>query len=171
MLALAQVTTVWPHPEELLISGAKLRDCETIRVASLSMGLSTPMYAIADDLVWSDSFQKKLREGTIQGVLKRDYSMRGDHVITPQTPDRIEKLNLALKTQRTTWGSVKDFFSQPCWFVQPFLAHLLYIGEVRVVIVGGRIAYKMSTTPRLGDEYGEWETTDKPFIRPIHKHT
>lgn len=169
MQTLAKQTTVWPHPEELLISGNKVQGYETLRIASLSMDLPVPMYAMADELVWSPDFLDKLGKGLVRGVLKRDYSMRGDHVITPQTPDRLLKLKRAMKEQGKTWASVKQFFGQPHWFIQPFLAQLLQIGEVRVVIVGGRIAYKMSTTQKVGD-YGGWEACDKPFIRPLHQH-
>ena len=63
--ALAKKTTVWPHPEELLMLGFKLQGYETIQVASLSMGLSVPMYATADKLVWSTQFQRRLQKGII----------------------------------------------------------------------------------------------------------
>ena len=103
-------------------------------------------------------------------MLKRDYSMRGDHVILPNTPERLEKLKMAVRDQRSTWSSVREIFGQPCWFIQPFVAHLQHISKVRVVIVGGRIAYNMSTKPKVGD-YGGWKTSDKPLIHPIHTYT
>lgn len=167
MVVLAKQTTVWPHPEELFLSGNKVHGYEILRVASLSLGLSVPMYAMADELVWTQEFQDKLKLGTIQGVLKRDYSMRGDHVISIHN---LWKLRQAVKDQRKAWKAVEGFFGQPSWFVQPFLAHLLYVGETRVFIVGGRIIYKISTTQKLGEDEGLWEVTDMPVIRPLHKH-
>jgi hypothetical protein len=165
---LAETTTVWPHPEELFISGNKVEGYETLRIASLSMNVSVPMYALADNLLHSKSFQDKLRRGLVHGVLKRDYSMRGQHVFSSHTPDLVDKLNMAVK-ESGSWASVRDFFGQPHWFIQPFLAQLMEIGEVRVVIVGGRIAYKMCTTPKVGD-HGAWIANDNPVIRPVHQH-
>ena len=169
MLTLAKRTTVWPHPEELFISGNKLQGYETLRVASLSMDIKVSMYAVADQLVWTESFQDKLGRGLVKGVLKRDYSMRGEHVITSHTPNLVKKLKMTVGEQGETWASLKEFFGQPRWFIQPFLAQLMQIGEVRVFIVGGRIAYKMSTTPKVGD-YGGWIADDNPLIRPLHQH-
>lgn len=167
---LARKTTMWPHPEQLFLSGSKVNSYEIFRIASLALGLSVPMYAMADECVWKPEFRNKVKSGLIQGVLKRDYSMRSDHVITQSTPDCLEKLAAAVEDQRKAWSKVRGIFGQPCWFVQPFLANLLYIGETRAVVVGGRIAYKISTT-QVPNDYGSWQVTDKPIIRPIHKHS
>jgi hypothetical protein len=169
MQTLAKNTTVWPHPEELFLSGSKVQGYETIRVASLSMDLSVPMYTVADDLIDNPEFQETLKNGSFHGVLKRDYSMRSEHVIVPQTPNPVDILKKATLNQRKTWAKVRDFFGEPKWFVQPFVAHLVYIGEVRVVIVGGRIVYKITMIPVHGEQ-GGWDVTGNPVIRPIHMH-
>jgi hypothetical protein len=169
MQTLAKKTTVWPHPEELFLSGSKLQGYETIRVASLSMGISIPMYVVADHLIDTKKFQEKLKNGTFHGVIKREYSMRSEHVVTPLTRNPVDVLKRARSKQRKTWGEVKEFWAEPKWFVQPFVPHLLHVGEVRVVIVGGRIAYKTTTIPKTG-EPGGWDVTDKAAIRPIHTH-
>ena len=169
MKTLSEKTTVWPHPEELFISGNKIQGYETLRMASLSMNLSVPLYVIVDDQLDSKTFQDKVRRGLLKGALKRDYSMRGDHVITPKMEDPLGKLKHAIQEERKTWPIVLEFFGKPRWFIQPFLAQLLQIGEARVVIVGGRIVYKMCTTLRQGVAK-EWECTDKPVLRPLHKH-
>jgi hypothetical protein len=96
--------------------------------------------------------------------------MRSEHVIGPHTEDPVENLMHAVEEQKKTWPKVDEFFGQPLWFIQPFLAQLLQIGEVRVVIVGGRMAYTLSTKPRLGVSQG-WGVTDKPFLRPVHQHS
>ena len=169
MLRFAKTTTVWPHPEELFMAGAKVQGYETLRVASLSMGLSVPMYATANNIIKTQDFLTKLKKNSFNGVLKREFSMRGEHVITPDTKNPANVLQKALAAQEKTWGKVKASLGEPMWFMQPFVAHLLTIGEVRVVIVGGRIAYKMTTTPKSGDP-GAWNVSDKATIRPIHTH-
>jgi hypothetical protein len=174
MLTLAGKTTVWPHPEEIFMNGAKLQCQEILKIASLSMGLSTPMYLVADEGVLSKDFLKEVKEGLFNGVLKRDYSMMSDKVIIVNAGDvlpleSLENFQSALETQRKNWRSVEGFFPSPGWLIQPFLAHLRYIGEVRLMIVGGRIVYKVTTTPSPGKP-GCWEVIDEPLIRPIHLH-
>jgi glutathione synthase/RimK-type ligase-like ATP-grasp enzyme len=169
MMTLAEKTTVWPHPEELFMSGNKIQGYETLRVASLSMKLSVPLYVVVDDQVGSKAFQENIRKGLLQGVLKRDYSMRCEHVITPKTEDALARLKHALREEKKNWPMVQEFFGKPRWFLQPFLTQLLEIGEARVFIVGGRIAYKMCTTQKPGVK-DEWACTDEPVLRPLHKH-
>jgi hypothetical protein len=44
---LGKKTTIWPHPEELFLGGSKVQCYQTLQVASLSMGISTPIFATA----------------------------------------------------------------------------------------------------------------------------
>jgi len=113
------------------------------------------------------AFLKQLERGEVQGVLKRDYCTRNEQIITPKTEDLVGKIQRAMEKQERTWNMVKGFFGQPRWFVLPFIAHSLLIGEVRAFLVDGRLVFKMTTTPSP-NHAGEWKTTDTDLIRPIH---
>lgn len=156
---------VWPHPEELFIGGSKIEVYDTLRVASLSMGTSTPFFVMAGDM--DKAFLRNLEKGNFQGVLKRDYSMKGDHVITPRMEDPVGVIKRLMKEQERTWKVVEGIFGTPHWFIQPFVAHLVHVGEVRAFVVEGRLLFKVTTTPR---EDGTVWVTDTEPIRPLHTH-
>jgi hypothetical protein len=122
-------TTVWPHPEELLYSGSKVQGYKTIAMASMALGFSSPMYATHSGDPNDVAFLEVLATGTMKGVLKREYSMRGDHVITSATPNAKKVFQDALKAQEETWGEVKYFFGEPIWFVQPRIEPLILCGK------------------------------------------
>ena len=166
LLSLAEKTTIWPHPEELFIGGCKIEVYDTLRVASLSMGIPTPLLVMAGDIENDEGFLRNLGEGKFKGVLKRDYSMKGEHVITPSTEDPVRQLKKLMKEQEHTWKLVEEIFGTPHWFIQPFVAHLVHVGEVRAFVVEGRMLFKVTTTPR---ESGIWATDAEP-IRPLHTH-
>jgi len=166
---LAEKTLVWPHYEELFMAGSKLQSYETLRVASLSMHISTPFYVTAGENIRDPTFLKAFSLGKIQGVLKRDYSMKCEHVILPSTPNLALKIKDSLKEEDKTWKQVESFFGMPKWFVQPIVAHLLHVGEVRCFIVGGRLVYKVTTTPSEGPD-SQWQVTNHEPIRPLHTH-
>jgi translation elongation factor EF-Tu-like GTPase len=158
---------IWPHPEELFVSGSKIHGYETLRVASLSIGTPTPLFVMAGDLVEDVHFLKNLENGIISGVLKRDYSMKGEHVITPSTVGSVEKIKKSKNEVERTWKTVEKMFGVPHWFIQPFVAHLVHVGEVRAFVVEGRLVYKVTTTPR---EDGSLSVNDEENIRPLHTH-
>lgn len=167
---LANTTMVWPHPEELFWGGSKMQCYETLRIASLSLDLSTPLYVTAEEEVHDATFLKLIEDGNFNGVLKRDYSMKGQHVIHSMTSDPVGKLKEALRVEKDTWKLVMEFFGRPKWFIQPFVAHLLYVGEVRCFFVCGRLVYKVSTTPGEEGPEGPWEVSADDVLRPLHTH-
>jgi hypothetical protein len=163
---LAEKTMVWPHPEELFIGGSKIEMYNTLRVASISMGIPTPLFVMAGDIEKDEDFLNSLEMGRFKGVLKRDYSMKAEHVITPSTEKPVEMLKNSMNKQERTWKVVEKMFGTPHWFIQPFVAQLVHVGEVRTFVVEGRILFKVTTTP---GEDGLW-TTDVEPIRPLHTH-
>ena len=160
-------TTVWPHPEDLFMGGSKVQCYETLRIASLSMGVPTPFYVILGENISDPTFVKDFAEGRVQGVLKRDYSMKSQHVIFPTTPNTASTIQNALNEEKKTWNTVEELFGRPQWFLQPTVAHLLHVGEVRCFIVGGRLVYKVTTTPIKG---GGVHVTNHEPTRPLHTH-
>jgi hypothetical protein len=168
MKQLMKTTVVWPHPEELLLSGCKMQDNQNIRLAALSLGFDSPMYAtIPMDIVEDKEFQKRLQQG-IQGVLKRDYSMKA-HIITPLTKDPLKHLKAAIKQQAETWGRVAHFFPRPTWFVQPVIDNLLSVGEIKAFVIGGHLTLKITTTA-TSNQPSSMQIRDHSVIRPIDAH-
>ena len=169
LLILRKSTTLWPDPEELLMAGSKIQCYETLRVASLSMGISTPILAMAEEKVRDERFLEEFSKGKYKGVLKRDYSMMCEHVILPNDPATSRKMKKSLDLEEITWKKVSAFFGSPKWFIQPIVVHLREIGEVRCLIVGGRLLSKITTTP--GDKVNSlWQITSHEPIRPLHTH-
>lgn len=68
------------------------------------------------DILDDNEFQKRLQQG-ILGVLKRDYGMKAECVITPCMKDPLKHLKAAIKQQEEKWGRVTHFFPRPNWFV------------------------------------------------------
>jgi hypothetical protein len=170
LVALAKNTLVWPHPEDLFLGGSKMQCYETLRVASLSMEMSTPLYVTVGKKIHDPTFLKNFAGGKVKGVLKRDYSMKSQHVILPTTPNLSSKIKKALKEEEKTWKGVEGFFGRPKWLLQPIVAHLLHVGEVRCFIVSGRLLYKITTTPGGGRLETQCEITNDEPIRPLHTH-
>lgn len=166
---LTKKATVWPHPEELFMAGCKIQGYETLRTASFSLGFSVPFYATAEEDVQSSEFLKQLEDGKLDGVLKRDYSEEAAHVITPQTQNPAQKVRKAIQDQERTWKLVEEFFEQPRWFIQPFVSHLVYVGEVRAMIVNGRLLHYPTTRP-TSNTLGVLAVRNGDLIRPINTH-
>jgi hypothetical protein len=165
---LSKSATVWPDPQELFLGGSKLQCYETLRIASLSMGISTPFCATIDNDIRDPAFIKEFSGGSIKAVIKRDYSMKCEHVLLPSTPNAASKVKECIRIEKETWEQVRGLFGMPVWFVQPIVAHLLHVGEVRCFIGSGRLVYKVITTP--GQDFC-WEVTNNdPIIRPLHTH-
>lgn len=167
LVELGKKTTIWPHPEELFLGGSKIQGYETLRLASLSMGISTPLLVIVEDEIHNVDFLNAFGRGKISGVLKRDYSMKGAHVLTSGNANVLDEMKKAIKNEERTWKEVEPFFGRPKWFIQPFIAHLKYVGEVRTFIVEGRIIYHVTTTPVNN---GHVEVTDSEPLRPLSTH-
>lgn len=143
---------------------------ETLQIASLSRGWSTPFNVTATEEVHHETFLKLFQEGNFHGVLKRDYSMKEQHVIHPTTQNPVDKIKKALQVEKDTWGEVEDFFGRPMWFIQPFVSQLLQIGEVRCFIVSGRLLHKVTTTPINHGPGAAWQVYDDKVLRPLHTH-
>lgn len=83
--------------------------------------------------------------GEREGVLKREYSGFSKHVITEHTKNSEEILQNSLEEDQRYQND--GLFPRTTWFLQPFLPHLIRLGELRTYIVDGAIFYTVSTTP------------------------
>lgn len=166
-VGLSKKTFIWPHPEDLFLGGSKLHVYKTLRDVCHSMKISTPMYVTAVESVQDSTFLNDFANGKVQGVLKREYSMKAQHVVRPTDPNPSSKIKKLLLEEDNTWKRVQDMFGLPKWFLQPFVPHLLFVGEVRCFIVSGKLVYKVTTTPGSGPFL---EVTSYDHIRPLHTH-
>ncbi|KDR67504.1 hypothetical protein GALMADRAFT_216369 [Galerina marginata CBS 339.88] len=165
---LARVTTIWPHPEELYLGGNKVQVYMTLQHASLSLNLSVPMSVLMTEDV-SLSFLKRLEKKEVQAVLKRDWSLRPDKMITPFTADPRAKLLQSNEEESKTWDTVQAWFLKPRWIIQPFIAPLFHVGEVQAFIINGFLFLKITTMPNSTTS-DEIDITDMNEIRPLHLH-
>ena len=95
--------------------------------------------------------------------------MKEQHVIFPKTPNTSSIVEKA-REEENTWKQVEGMFGRPQWFLQPVVAQLLYVGEVRCFIVGGWIFYKVTTTPGDGQLDTPCQITNHEPIRPLGSH-
>jgi len=143
MAILTERLMVWPDPRHLQAEGMKLYHLKIITEASSSLGYSYPrIKRVMPDraCIW------EIRNGMADAVLKREYSSEGKHVYTPHTRDAESKLAHALRMERDAYH--QSMFPSPTWFIQPYVAALLYLGEARVFIVNGTVFNSVCTTPR-----------------------
>ena len=170
LLDLSKNTMVGPYPEELFLGGSKVQCYETLRICSLSMGVPTPLNVIVGEKINDPTFLQKFSDGRVQAVLKRDYSMKGQHVFFTKDPNTTSSVKKALREEEKTWNQVEGMFGKLQWFLQPIVAHLLHVGEVRCFIAGGRLVYKVTTTPQDGRIDSPMQVTNYDLIRPLHTH-
>jgi hypothetical protein len=163
-------TTLFPRSQELFMGGSKIQVYQTLRQASLSMGISTPLISLIEVHLQQNQFLKKFADNQIPGVLKRDYSKKGAHVFIPGQVDVKKKVKEAIQEEEETWKRVENFFGRPKWFVQPFVPQLRKVGEVRAYILEGIICYKMTTTPAGSGTSDEMSISDEQPLRTLPSH-
>jgi hypothetical protein len=93
----------------------------------------------------------KISNGSTPLVLKREWSARGHHVFSRHTADAVRKFERARSVEQQAYGSPGHHFPVPRWFVQPYNASLIKLGEYRVFLVNGIIYQTFVTTPKNGD--------------------
>lgn len=162
MGTLTQRLMVWPDPRHLLSEGFKLYHIKIITEAASSLGYSYPR---VKRLTPDRTYIREIKNGDADAVLKRDFSSQGRHVYTPHTRDAEMKLAHALRDERAAYdGSI---FPSPTWFIQPYVAPLLYLGEVRVFIVNGAVFNTVSTTPKGNVDLGDLEMVETVLFTPL----
>lgn len=162
-VSLSHATSVWPDPAEMFRVGSKLQGQQDFQLAAMSLGFSVPFSAACRD---GDvlNYAKRIQEGKIKAVLKREYSDRSLQVIGPFTKQQVLAAKTALR-MASHWDAVADVWGRPQWMLQPLVVHLLHIGEVRSFVIGGILTCNIITTPRR-DGLLDIYVADR--IRPLH---
>jgi hypothetical protein len=165
---LTQKLTIWPDPLHLLGEGSKLFHIKIITEASASMGKSYPRAVRIRPR--SDDHQK-LMEGEVDGVIKREFSSQGHHVLTAHTSCLHQKLSSALRDERSAYypPSGTSKFPKPAWYIQPYIAGLLYLGEVRAFIANGTLFNCVGTTPRKLSDPADLKIQETILLTPLSK--
>jgi len=167
MQALTRVTTIWPHPTDLLKAGSKLFLDMLITRATESMGHDHIQLATVDPL----DVIEKIVSGNLNAVLKREFSSHEHHVFSRHTHNPIQRLQRCIENEKQTYGSCSTF-PQPKWFIQPYLPPLVYLGEIRAFLVNGILFRSLVTTPKFPSFYVQELSFPTPLslLRSVLSH-
>lgn len=160
---LSRILTVWPDPVHLLAEGSKLYHEKIIAESLASLGLSCPR---AVRVTPSPAIIDEITNGTTAGVLKREFSSEGKHVYTPHTEGGKDRLAAALRDERAAYNS-RTNFPKPVWYIQPYIAPLLYLGEIRAFVINGVFYAAVMTSPRHARELGHMDVQEAVLFTPL----
>ncbi|KAI5982791.1 hypothetical protein F5J12DRAFT_788081 [Pisolithus orientalis] len=125
----------WPPPDQVRTAAVKWETLAHLQaISAIHRWVVPEMHIISDGDPIDDSY-----------VLKRSHSDCGKHVILPTAP----------KSSRT-WAHLKNNTnedSDEVWIAQQYIPSLVFLGEWRVIIVGGQIM-SVTHTHRLNN--GGW---------------
>jgi glutathione synthase/RimK-type ligase-like ATP-grasp enzyme len=156
--------TVWPDPRDLMMAGSKLYFQAIITRCATSMG---HMYLHSPRVEPTAKLIQRITEGTLDAVLKREFSSHGQHVFSADTKNALSKFEGVQDMEEVAYGWGKKDFNRPMWFLQPFIAGLKYLGEIRVFVVNGTIFKSIVTTP--GEPGQPLEITEPTMFTPLSK--
>jgi hypothetical protein len=159
---LTQRLTVWPDPRHLLAEGMKLYHIKILTESSSSLGHSYPRTMRVSP---NRTCIQEIKNRSADAVLKREFSSQGKHVFTPHTGDADLKLSHALRMERVAYADAS--FPTPAWFIQPYVAPLLYLGEVQAFIVNGTLFSTVVTTPSDVKSLDTLETQEAVLFTPL----
>jgi len=163
MSALGRHVSIWPTPSEYILSAQKLETQRILQCSAISLDLQHPLVIPVEpqDL---NSVVDSILSGEREGVLKREYSGFSKHVITEHSKNSQEILQNSFEEDQR---HQKDgLYPRTTWFLQPFLPHLIRLGELRTYIVDGAIFYTVSTTP-VNFDPTITQYTAAEIIRPL----
>lgn len=163
-LELVHRITVWPDPRDLMMAGSKLFLQSIICWAADSMG---QIYLHTPSIIPTVELMERVTTGTLAAVLKREFSSHGQHVFSAGTKDAVAKLQRAIDREEVTYEWAHGEFNRPIWFLQPFVAGLKYLGEIRVFLVNGTFFKSIVTTP--GEPGRPLEITEPIMLTPLSK--
>jgi hypothetical protein len=163
MISLTKRITIWPDPRDLLFAGSKLSLEILIREAAAFLNVSHPMSTV---ICPSSSTVKQIALGRLAAALKREYSSHGNHVFTKHTPNPIEKFNTCIEQERAVYTSSTPF-PRPKWYLTPYNASLIYLGEIRVFLVNGILFQSVVTTPKRQNQ--DLDIVEPLLFNPLSK--
>jgi hypothetical protein len=129
---LRSLTIMWPNPVELRLYGDKL---------SLIANLNDVAHNVTRTVRPKNIVMKPGCEIPPDVVIKRGYSEVGSHVLLPGDA-------------RRAWSYLERQQNIPraSWFYQPFVEHLLHMGEWRIFMVDCKPVYTMWTRKNRGSK-------------------
>jgi len=163
MSSLTERITVWPDPRDLLFAGSKLFLDMLIREAAAFLNFSHPM---STPVKPSRSTIQMIIQGKLAAALKREYSSHGEHIFTQHTPNALHKFDTCIKNEHDAYNS-STFFFRPLWYLTPYNASLIYLGEIRVFLVNGVLFHSVVTTPKQDDP--ELDIVEPHLFNPLSK--
>lgn len=161
-------TTIWPPPEESMRVGRKLLFMHSCRLASMALGRTSPAFTLVGDENFNE-IGLAVKSGSVNGVLKREFSSESRHVFGPFTNITSKQLKQVQQDTRQYWEPVADVFDMPRWILQPTIEHLQKIGEVRAFVIGGYLICRYVTAP-LGGRQPGLSISQEQHIRPSHSY-
>jgi hypothetical protein len=165
MGVLTQKTTIWPNPRDLYMAGSKLFLNFLIQKSSAAIGLSHPL---AIRVTPTEDTIRDIVQGKIHGVLKREFSSHNLHVYSQHTKDAQQKFRDAVVQGLQHYSSGETKFQTPLWFIQPYIAPLVYLGEIRAFVVNGVLFKAFVTTPSQEVSHG-LEVQEPIIFMPLSK--
>jgi len=156
---------ICPPTSDVLLSSQKMETQRMLMLCAMALDLKHPLITKVEDEDLYSAVESIL-SGERDSVLKRDQSAWSNHVITKHTPGAKAIVEQALYEKWVLWDVPGNPFPLPTWFMQPYLPHLVRLGEIRTYIVNGAMYYSVSTTP---EEFNPSFTssTSADFITPL----
>jgi len=145
--------------------GQKIEMHNILKTCATALGHDHPIIVPLRD----DELEKvagDIADGVIEGVLKRSHSGWSNHIITKHAENPRQSIRDALKVQAKYWGQPNHQFVQPRWLLQPYIPHLIRLGELRTFVVDGIFYYAVYTTPEEGS-LKDMQMTVGSFVRPL----
>ncbi len=157
---------IWPDPRDLMMAGSKVYLNMIISKSSAAMGLPHPRAVRVDRAEAVDAI-RDIVGGKIDAVIKREYSSHGQHVFSKDTKDAEKNFKAAIGEETQVYCSNLTF-PTPMWFIQPYIAPLIFLGEIRAFIVNGVLFKTVVTTPKEGD-FHKMDIQDPVVFTPLSK--
>lgn len=170
-IEIADCVDVWPSPAESLLSSQKLETNRLLSLCAIALDFKHPLVVPVDDDEL-DVVLESIMGGKRDAVLKRDYTGWSRHIITPHTPlEEAKQLITNFRTEVSAyWDIPGNLFPRPTWYLQPYLPHLIHLGEVRAFFVEGIYYYSVATTP-INFDPGTTVSTAGLYKRPLTAFT
>lgn len=164
MISLTELITIWPDPRDLMMAGSKLSLEFLIREAAAFINHSHPLSVVVTPTV--DTIEQII-DGKVAAALKREFSSHGNHVFTQHTPNAVHQFKKRLEEESRAYR-LTCCFPHPLWYLTPYNAPLIYLGEIRVFLVNGILFHSVVTTPKK-DNRNDLDIMEPLLFNPLSK--
>lgn len=139
---LAARTAIFPLAHQLLALGKKLDLAFLMNEAAASLHYAQPLVSQVEPS-WQ-GFQE-ITSGTRKSVWKRENSESSEHVLRAGMPGMTRQKFNSILAQGKLYQ--KYLLGIPRWQEQPLIPQLVFMGELRSVVVNGTICYTVHSLP------------------------